>query len=304
MITRSRRALLSASLWQTIGTTILIAWLLLVANVLFIWTWNTQQVRDYVQPKLGMYFYVTQWVGQEVDNQTAVSLIEELKEAWIETTFFSKEQAFKRLTAQVPDVIQDLEKYGIDNPLPATIYVTFDWEEEFQVVKSIVMRYEELIANSNDLTKGVRFSTQEKRIQTALNMMRWVQWVWISLIVWVVIVILAFVRYSCVLNVTKFREQVDLEKLLWSPMRKILAPFVLHIAGIIVLAFLFFVAFGTGIVHYFAPALQELFGLSLSEFAIPWLGWWKLLLIERWVLLVVALSVSIVVLWKLIGRKH
>lgn len=127
--------------------------LLLVANVLLIGTWNTQQIRDYVQPKLGMYFYVTQGVGQDVDNQTAVSLIDELKEAGIETTFFSKEQAFKRLTAQVPDVIQDLEKYGIENPLPATIYVSFDGEEEFQVVRSIVMRYESLIANSNDLTK-------------------------------------------------------------------------------------------------------------------------------------------------------
>lgn len=250
-----------------------------------------------------MYFYVTQWVDQEVDNQTAVSLIEELKEAWLETTFFSKEQAFRRLTAQVPDVIQDLEKYGIENPLPATIYVTFETEDEFQIMKSVVMRYDDLIANSNDLTKGVRFSTQEKRIQTAMNVMRWMQWVGVTLIVWVLLVILAFVRYSSVINVTRFHEQVEVEKLLWAPLRKIQAPFVLHIVWVMVISFIFFSLLGRGMIHYFWPAIQDLFWLSMKEFMLPGIGWRKLLFVEWAILLFIAVVVCIIVLQRLIARR-
>lgn len=110
-------------------------------------------------------------------------MIDELKEAGLETTFFSKEQAFQRLTAQVPDVLPDLEKYGVDNPLPATIYVTFRSEEEYQIMKSIVMRYEALISNSNDVSSGVRFTQQEERIQTVMNVLLGVQSLGVFLII-------------------------------------------------------------------------------------------------------------------------
>lgn len=60
MIIRSRWRLFRSSLWQTIGTGFLLGVLLVIANLLLIGTWNTQEIRDWVQPKLGMYFYVTQ----------------------------------------------------------------------------------------------------------------------------------------------------------------------------------------------------------------------------------------------------
>lgn len=151
----------------------------------------------------------------------------------METTFFSKEQAFQRLTAQVPDVLPDLEKYGVDNPLPATIYVTFRSEEEYQILKSIVIRYAALISNSNDISSGVRFSQQEQRIQTAMNMMQGVQSLGILLIIGVVVIMIAFVWYSCIINVTSFREQVALEKLLGVPLWKVLMPFLLQIVTMV-----------------------------------------------------------------------
>lgn len=76
----------------------------------------------------------------------------------------------------------------------------------------------------------------------------------------------AFIWYSCVINVTSFREQVELEKLLGVPFRRVLMPFVLQIVTMVVVGFVAFLAFGRLLLSLLSPAVEELFGRSVEEF--------------------------------------
>ena len=65
-------------------------------------------------------------------------------------TFYSKEDAFNVLEKKLPNVIGNLQQYGIPNPLPPTLYVLFDNQKEYDALKEIVLDYESIIINLDD----------------------------------------------------------------------------------------------------------------------------------------------------------
>jgi cell division protein FtsX len=65
--------------------------------------------------------------------------------------FSSKDDAFAFLKDRIPEVVDSFQKYGIENPLPATLYVMFENENEYQELRSTIMEYKNIILNIKDI---------------------------------------------------------------------------------------------------------------------------------------------------------
>jgi len=70
----------------------------------------------------------------------------------LKVEFYSKEDAFKLLEKRMPEIIKNFEKYGIDNPLPPTIYVIFDDKEKYDRLVSTINNYKDIIINTDDVS--------------------------------------------------------------------------------------------------------------------------------------------------------
>lgn len=292
IIARSVWWLIRGSFWQMLATMFLVWWLLLLWNILMTVSYNTTVVSDTVQPKLWMYFYLNQWLDEEKDGQTVMSMVEELNEAWLETSFYTKQEAFARLSQHLPTILEDFRNYWLENPLPPTLYVLFGTDEQYQIMKAIMVRYDGLIANANELTQWVTFSDQEQRIQTTINVMSGVKQWSIALVGVIMITIIAFLWYALSATILKFREQLLVEKLLWAYGRQVILPFLLYAWVIMLWGFVLFLWWAMRLSWVADGYTLDMFGKSFTSLALPREWLWKLLLIELWALLWITLVAS------------
>jgi cell division protein FtsX len=65
--------------------------------------------------------------------------------------FSSKDDALAFLQKKIPDVVNNFQKFGIDNPLPATLYVMFDSDSKYESLKTIILKNKDIILNTKDI---------------------------------------------------------------------------------------------------------------------------------------------------------
>jgi len=158
----------------------------------------------------------------------AIDMISELEQVGLQVDFYSKEDAFKMLEKRLPNVIGNLEKYGISNPLPPTLYVTFRNQEDYEVLKSLIIRYDDIIMNLDDLNVGRSFSQQENRVAKVINLTNFITYLAYFLIAVIILIIIAFLLYAMKINFFRFHPQLELEKLLGATYSQIKGPFLLY----------------------------------------------------------------------------
>lgn len=83
--------------------------------------------------------------------------------------YLSKDDAMKSVERKLPSVLDSFEKYGIKNPLPATVYILFNTTQDYEKLKAVITLYQDIIANRDDISKiGQDIKKQESRILTTL----------------------------------------------------------------------------------------------------------------------------------------
>lgn len=118
-----------------------------------------------VKEKLGVHLYIKDSTEQkDVLYQRVMALKNDLEKAELKVDFSSKEDAFRFLQNKMPDIAANLKKYGIENPLPATLYVSFDNNQKYTLLKKIIENYKDVISNSNTVSRGYSFAQQETRV--------------------------------------------------------------------------------------------------------------------------------------------
>ncbi len=151
MIRKNRRHMIKASAFQTISGIGIISFLLFFLNLLALVSYQVALTGDQVQEKLGMYFYLNESTNTKDETYAqTIDMMQEMKKAGLDVSFYSKDDAFSLLKKRLPDVIGSLEKYNIDNPLPPTLYVLFDNQDEYEVMKTILLNYEDSVINMDD----------------------------------------------------------------------------------------------------------------------------------------------------------
>jgi cell division protein FtsX len=109
----------------------------------------TGELRD----KLGMYFYIK----DDVANQTSdtykriINMKSDLESHGLKVMFSSKEDALAFLEKKVPDVVSNFQKFGIENPLPATLYVMFANDNQYNALKTVILKNKDIILNTQDI---------------------------------------------------------------------------------------------------------------------------------------------------------
>jgi len=102
-----------------------------------------------------MYFYIkdvaVDQTGSSDVYKQVISLKDELEANGLKVMFSSKDDALAFLEKKIPDVVSNFQKFGIDNPLPATLYVMFDSDSKYESLKTTILKYKDIILNTKDI---------------------------------------------------------------------------------------------------------------------------------------------------------
>jgi len=99
-----------------------------------------------------MYFYIKEDTTQTNEiYKKVIALKDQLEAKGLKVMFSSKDDALAFLQKKIPDVVSNFQKFGIDNPLPATLYVMFDSDSKYESLKTIILTNKDIILNTKDI---------------------------------------------------------------------------------------------------------------------------------------------------------
>lgn len=178
-------------------------------------------------------------------------------------TYFSKDDAFRLLAKKLPNILTQLEVYGIENPLPPTLYVVYRNQEQYESMKSIVSRYDDALSALENVSLSSSFEEQTRRASKLVTMMHVLLAICLLLIGGVLVMIGMVISYIVTNFFFRFQQQVELTSLLGGSWRVVVAPFVRVILGILLCSWIgSFVLTWFGVVHintYFLDVLETSF---------------------------------------------
>lgn len=210
----------------------------------------------------------------------------------IESAIFFSARCFRICQKRVPDLTTTLKKYQLKNPLPSTLYIMYNDQEQFTSMKTLLEKNKNLILNMNDLSENA-IKTQEKRVLNIINLSNFMQ----SFGYLVVLVMLAAVIWFAIffLNAifSHFKRDIQAKKLLGATAHQIAQPFLQVIFKTLLFAFiiaaLLLVATTLPLEHY----LQVLFSFSLLNHISTVI--FELLatgIMEIWMIMLILMAVS------------
>ena len=144
--------LLKTSWTNVFGVSIFIGFLLFLLNIFLGVSLYTNQFTGELKDRLGMYFYIKEISDNETETyKRVIGLKDELESKGLKVMFSSKDDALAFLEKKIPDVVSNFQKFGIDNPLPSTLYVMFDSDSKYEALKTIILKNKDIILNTKDL---------------------------------------------------------------------------------------------------------------------------------------------------------
>jgi len=254
------------SMYQLGLASVLIGVLLFLLNT-FLWVGlYAWQFADTLKDKVWMYFYIKDAPGQESQTYTEIiTMKDELKGQWLTAMFSSKDDALTFLQQKIPNVVNNFEKYGIDNPLPATLYVMFRNESQYESLKTIILKHKDIILNIKDIDPDKSLAQQENRVLTIINFTNFLQVLSYGIIILLGIIILTFVAFLLRNIFDKFAYDFKVKKILGAASEQITKWFVWLSFGVIMWSFalcLVLLLITGSIVNIY---LQKLFGISIFD---------------------------------------
>jgi cell division protein FtsX len=225
--------------FQFVGISVLVGFLLYLLHILVGLSFGVQHMSQTIQDKLGVYFYITETPGQQ--DKTYSRVIEmkgKLEKLGMKVQYLSKEDAMKSIERKVPSVLESFEKYGIKNPLPATVYVLFNSTEDYDKLKAVVTIYADIISNRDDISKiGEGIKDQESRILNTLNLTHFVTFLSFFLVLVLIIIVCSFLMLVMKTKFEAFHKMINIQQLLGTPYRLIQIPFIIVIVCITLIGF-------------------------------------------------------------------
>lgn len=306
MVFKTVLKIIKASLIQFVWIGLLISFLLFFLNILLWISHNLWNFSEDVRHKLGTYFYI-----READDQITkddiysevITMIDELEQAWLRVEYYSKDDALQLIEKRFPDVIKNLEKYSLENPLPPTLYVIFDDKQKYEKSQEIISKYNDIILDFEDSIKGRNFQEQESRVQNIINLSNFVVMFSYFLIFMLGIIIISFLLLVIKITFYNFYKQIEIEKLMWAYYLQIKIPFFFKVALLLsigfICMFLYFSFFFTYLNTYFV----DVFDINIMEYlAVNKMFIYQSILIQYVVFMWLGLLISNIFLSRLIRK--
>lgn len=111
------------------------------------------------------------------------------------------------------------------NPLPATLYVTFQDQSQYEVLQKVMNENKDIILNVQDISQIENIHEQEMRIVGIIKFSNFIQIVCWSLVLVLAAVILSFSIFFLRGIFTTFRSDIQVKKLLGASKSQIITPF-------------------------------------------------------------------------------
>ncbi|MBA4336645.1 hypothetical protein C0416_02620 [bacterium] len=153
-----------SNMWRnkylTIATVLVMGILIFIFNIILSVNYVTQKALNDLTRKVDIVVYLK----DNTEYYQAQEMIKELKglEGVVEATYTSKTDALKIVSQTRPKTAEFLSKYGIDNPLPASLNITTERPELYIMVQQFLNqeKYRHLLASTITDTQAQNTATQ------------------------------------------------------------------------------------------------------------------------------------------------
>lgn len=289
------KQIIKDNVYQFIGISLLIWFLLYLLHILgWVSLW-THRMSASVQNKLWVYFYIKETPNkQDYTYSRIIEMKEKLEWLGMKVQYLSKDDAIKSVERKLPNILNSFEKYGIKNPLPATVYILFNNNQDYEKLKVVITLYEDIIANREDISKiGESIQKQESRILTTLGLTKLIVWLSIFLVIVLISIICSFLMLTIKIKFHTFRKLITIQQLLGTPYSLIKSPFIIVVCMMVIIGFILSLWLWFLTVFLLWTYTKELFGDDIVT--ILWQSLWSLLMIQIvWLCVILCL---VILLW-------
>lgn len=232
-------SLLKTSWTNVLGVSVFIGFLLFLLNI-FLWvSLYANQFTGQLKDRLGMYFYIKEDTTQTNEiYKKVITLKDQLEAQGLKVMFSSKDDALAFLQKKIPDVVSNFQKFGIDNPLPATLYVMFDSDSKYESLKTIILANKDIILNTKDIDAWSTLKQQENRVLTIINLSNFVVGLSYVIITILLLIILSFLGFLLKNIFHTFHRELEVKKTLWATSNQITQWFVALTVNVLLFSFL------------------------------------------------------------------
>jgi len=256
--------ILKGSWANVIGVSIFVGFLLFLLNIFLGISLYTHQFTGALKDRLGMYFYIKELPDQQAETyKRVIQLKDDLEKQWLKVMFSSKDDALAFLQKKIPDVVNNFAKFGINNPLPSTLYVMFDSDTKYESLKTVIIQNKDIILNTKDLDTWSTLKQQENRVLTIINLSNFVVFLSYGIILLLLFIIVSFLWFLLKNVFHSLHKELAVKKMLWATYKQLIMSFVsltLHVlATSFVLCFVLLLVSGITINYY----IYHLFDVTL-----------------------------------------
>lgn len=219
--------LLKSSRTNVVWVSIFIGFLLFLLNI-FLWlSLYANQFTGQLKDRLGMYFYIKEDTTQTNEiYKKVIAMKDEMEQQWLKVMFSSKDDALAFLQKKIPDVVTNFQRFGIDNPLPATLYVMFDSDSKYEALKTIIIAHKDIILNTKDIDAWSTLKQQENRVLTIINLCNFIVGFSYVIIAILLLMILSFLGFLLKNIFHAFHRELEIKKTLWATYHQIVQWFI------------------------------------------------------------------------------
>lgn len=263
------RSLRNYSRKKFLAVTGILSFLLFFITLLVLLRHNTEQFATALQSQLGLYLYVKESASSGDLAQKVQTFQTAIQSQGLQVTYLNKDQALSQFSKRLPSISESFEKYGIKNPLPSTLYISFSSQQQYDSVRTMLVSYEDVFEMGESTQLDKSFSDQQYRVSQVINLIQTMRYAMIFLILVLAAIVISFLYFTMRVVFFQFQKQLEIEKLLGMSYRDMLIPFLL-ITGVIVMgAFFWMCCYGLllGILlnHYFL----QIFFQTIFEILLP-----------------------------------
>lgn len=200
-----------------IFTWLLLWWLFFVFNTMFGITISTEKIENLAASKIWIYFYIQDNENNPWELTTRIiNITDTLKQKWLQVQYTAKDKAFEYLENKIPELTSNFDKFGIENPLPSTLYVMFSNKKEYEIMKSVIIANKDIVMNAKDVDKSATLVQQENRSLRILDTINTIKITLIMISIIIAISILTLTQHLMTNFFYSFFKDIELKKLLWA----------------------------------------------------------------------------------------
>ena len=280
---------------QMIWISVLSWFLLFLLNILVWVSMYGSTLKESLNNKLWMYFYLNDNIETEAKlYKQVMQLKDRLEKEWLNVNFITKDDAMNFMMKRLPELTWSLEKFWINNPLPNTFYVTLPDISKYDTLKEVILENKDIVLNIQDVEQLDNLTSQENRVRNVIKLSNFVQVLSIFLVVVIAAVILSFSIFFLRSIFSRFWSDIQVKKLLWAKKSQIIMPFLSLILYSIIWGFVISLLLTLVSMWVFDYYMSQLFSstLTLNLFA------------KWWIILVLFVVEILVIVWLLMWISY